>query len=208
MRLLLLCLTVVSLTVGGCAIPPDAFLTPQQSYVRDIGLQTESMKQALDSNRALDPIRGKIALFDPDKETTFEMLANRSKPTTKEQTAILEYAKLREAASAQRDAIDTKYHFVNPVRRINEARSQAVNELLADLYNRALTYGDFAKKRREVNAIAAEAIDRLRSELVAEERARQEQASIERLSRAVVAQQRRQPLGTTCSFVGKTMYCH
>ncbi len=200
MRLMLLCLTAVSLTVGGCA-------TPAQFWVRDKQDAFESYKQTLDGSRALDPIRSKIALKDP-RETTFEMLANTSKPTAIERTAILEYAKLRESHLARQKAIDAQYGNAIPYQRILDVGGQAAAALLADLYNSALTYGEFAKKRQEVSAMVDEAIDRFRSERVAEERARQEQASLERLSRSVVSQQRRQNLGTTCRSVGNTMYCH
>lgn len=127
-----------------------------------------AFEQAFDANRAIDPIRGKIARWF--KEITFEMLANNAKPAESERAAILEFAKLSEVYYARSQELDTQHN--NPFGRINEAIKQADLALLADLYNGVLTYGEFAKKSQEGYAIAQQRFQAEQQRLQAERDAR------------------------------------
>lgn len=154
---------IIAAGASGCAT-----LQPSQQALLDIDVKrVESVgQQTIDNSRGIDPIRGKVALFDVS-ETTFEMLANTAKPTDIERAAILELVKLKEAHILRVKEVGAKYDTADQqIIADGWARSRA---LFADLYNGALTYGEFAKKRQENAATAADAFERKRSSLVAEE---------------------------------------
>lgn len=97
---------IIAAASSGCA----TFLQPNQDALLDIDVKrVQSVgQQAIDNSRGLDPIRGKMALFDTS-ETTFEMLANTAKPTDIERTAILELVKLKEAHVLRMKELAAKY---------------------------------------------------------------------------------------------------
>lgn len=164
---------IMAAGASGCA----TFLQPSQDAHIEAKRLEAAGKQTIDNSRGLDPIRGKMALFDLS-ETTFEMLANTAKPTEIERAAILELVKLREAHALRVKELEAKYG--NPYQQIHAAAWARTRTLFADLYNGALTYGEFATKRQENAVTFDDAIERKRSSLVAEEAQGEQEAQMRR----------------------------
>lgn len=97
----------------------------------------------------LNIISSKLSLGGAD-EQTFLMLANTSKPTEEEKTAISVYADMRKNCIKE----DIKTRDIDPlaVRQLYASSTGAVENLLVDLYKGNLTYGQFAQLRKEVVA--------------------------------------------------------
>ena len=200
---------ILSLALAGCAGRPSE-TSQAEAYNRAAQRLSGAMDQAIDGNRAFDPIRGKVGLKGVNS-ITFEMLANTNKPTETERAAILEYAKLRDTHVKQARALEAQYE--DPYTRINEAQSRTITALLADLYNGSLSYGEFAKKRQEIAAVSDEARERILSALAADAD-REEQAYLNRLN-SYLLRQPTQPLQqpaprlrTTCTRIGNTVFCN
>jgi hypothetical protein len=203
----------------GCAAPPAPPSAGQLWQQEASGTEVKYRWQ-MDTNPALAPLRGKVALFSP-KDITFAMLANQDHPNAEERAAILELARIRESYHAEQRASDEKYR--NPFRRISEAQSQAVSAVWADLYNRTITFGESARKRQEIDAASEESRQRLRNAL-ASEALTVEQLALQRfnsflLRQQILKSQQSTPtlpqigqgttlrLQTTCTTIGNTLFC-
>lgn len=99
---------------------------------------------------SLDPIKGKIGLRN-DEETTFEMLTDTSKPTDVEKAALVVWAKKKEDCIRQDIAGMRRSSVSNSLIVLTESMFQRFQFLIADLHNNAFTYGEFSRKRRELN---------------------------------------------------------
>ena len=197
----------IALAACSCATEPPQPSAGQLWQQESEGISAKFRWQ-MDTARALDPIRGKVALFSP-RDIRFEMLANTGKPTVEERNAILELARIRDEYWQEQKALDQRYN--NPFARVPEAQYAAVSAVWADLYNGAITFGESARKRQEIDATTNEARQRLRSSL-SSEAAAAEQLSIQRLNNYLLLQQtlrQNQPvqLRTTCTAIGNTLYC-
>jgi hypothetical protein len=206
------------LVVAGCASPERGQSAGQLWQQESDGIAAKFRWQ-METNKALDPIRGKVALYSP-RDIKFEMLANTDRPTSEERAAILVLARIREESIQEQRAVDEKYQ--NPFRRVSEAQRQAVSAVWADLYNGAITYGESARKRQEIDAATTAAREQLRTAMAAEAAAI-EQASIQRLNNYLLLQQTLQQqrqtqipplqtnqtirLQTTCYTVGNMVFC-
>lgn len=131
--------------LGACAAPPEQPDTVAQFEAEARALGDWFNAQV--ASPSLDPIRTKIALKNV-RDQTFEMLANTTVPDGREKVAILEYAKIREEFLRRQDAIEAEYRpFYRQAFRV---AGQATQAALADLYNGASTYGEFAKRRQQI----------------------------------------------------------
>ena len=183
-------------------------LQPNAGWLRETELAWNAHRTAIQSNPALDPIRGKVA-FVRARDITFEMLSNTAYPNEAERAAILELAKLREIAYDQYLSIDDRYQ--PPYGRVYQAHRQATNALWADLYRGRITFAQFSRNFQELDAAVGETLERLRN-LAAAEASREEQLALQRIMAYRPARQPtmiQQPrLQTTCTTVGNTMYCY
>lgn len=209
-------LIVAALTVVACAsaLPPANPRTLYAAWESDF-------QRAVASNPLIDPIRGRVPLVKGPSEITFSMLADTSSATDDQRTAIRQFADVWQPFRERLQLLDQQ--FTPLFARVNEAERMAVSALLADLYNRSITFGDYAKKRQEIRVTADQARQQIRSTAaanaaVAEQAAKAaaaEQAAIARFDSYLITQQalRRQQqqnirLQTTCSQVGTFLYCN
>jgi hypothetical protein len=207
------------LVLAACANPQPRAPSQGQLWKQESEGLAAKYKWQMDTNKALDPIRGKVAFFSP-QDITFQMLTITARPSPEEKDAILEFAKIRENYVSEQRSADETYQ--NPFRRISEAQRQAVSAVWADLYNGAITFGESSRKRQEIEATSNAARDSLRGALAAESAAT-EQTSIQRLNSYLLLQQSLQQqrqaqavalqpnqtvrLQTTCNTIGTMMYC-
>lgn len=101
----------------------------------------------------LYPIQSKIAVRRAE-DTTFEMLTNRSKPTDTERAAIVVLARTKRDCA--QEAVSTLRRLSPPIPAqvvvLHEVAAARFQFLLADLHGGLLTYGDFSRKRQEMNS--------------------------------------------------------
>jgi len=140
------------------------------------------------------------------------MLTDTSSATDDQRTAIREFAEVWQPFRVRLQLLDQQFQPL--FARVNEAERMAVSALLADLYNRSLTFGDYAKKRQEIRMTADQARQQIRSTAAANAAAA-EQAAIARFNSYLftqqalrLQQQQNIRLQTTCSQVGTFLYCN
>lgn len=143
-------LAAVTALLGACASTPGA--TPD-SATREVMAECKRLY----AEPKLDPIRGNIQLpISFEAPQPIEMLANRSRPTDAERPAI---KALSEAMSECRRVSESRLGATPLYRMRSEDR---VLEALADLYEGATTYGQFARDLLyigERDKIARETLD-------------------------------------------------
>jgi len=144
-----LLLAACAATVCGCAgMPGDTDRTAKD-------VRAECAK--LYSDPKIDPIRGHIQIpVSFEAPQPIEMLANKSRPTESEKPAI---KALAEAMHQCRSVSETRVGALPIYRMKSEDR---VLEALADLYEGATTYGQFAREVLyigERDKIARETLD-------------------------------------------------
>lgn len=203
----------------GCAAQPAAQSSGQLWQQETAGIEVKYRWQ-IDTNAALAPLRGKVALFSP-KDITFAMLTNQDRPNAEERAAILELARIREAYHGEQRMLDEKYG--NPFKKISEAQWQAVSAVWADLYNHSISFGESARKRQEIDAASNESRQRLRNALASEALAI-EQVALQRFNSFLLQQQQMRAqapiptppltgsttnlrLQTTCTNIGNMIFC-
>ncbi len=207
-----------AVVMTGCVTVPQS-PDPAELWQHESAEIGTAFRSQVATNRQLGPIRTKTALMSP-RDITFAMLTDTSRPTESERAAILEYAAIRETFIRRLHEVDERYQ--NPFRRVAERQQQAVSAVWADLYNGAITYGEAARKRQEIDVTANEARDRMKSKIAAEALAA-EQAALQRLSTYLVLQQSLkqsaavpappvQPqairLQTTCKALSGMLFCN
>jgi len=165
-------LFVAALLVAGCQELPQ-----QQSAAErrneEIRARSEAARADLQRVRTycqdlfrdarLDPIRTKLGITS-DKESTFEMLIDKTKVDDTEKPALVLWAKKKEQCHREDIAHLRKFSPPNPPEyaTINEAGFIRFQFLIADLHNGAITYGEFSRKRRELNADTRAKMDEVR----------------------------------------------
>ena len=115
----------------------------------------------------LDPIRHKIEFFreSPDAAPSFETASNDTFPTVEECPAIAKWANLREECVKRMDKANHISPMATPLQSTILQEDEAfkreatarVADLIVSLYQRKMTYGEFAKKRYEIGRDAAAA---------------------------------------------------
>lgn len=125
-------------------------LTINQENINKYDRQRESVKACGDNMKkdpSLQVIAGKIALGGSAAQS-FSHLTNTSKPTETEKKAISIYADNLKKCFTEQDKLNINYP--PPILAVNHSSFSAVQNLLASLYNGNLTYGDFAKIRKDI----------------------------------------------------------
>jgi hypothetical protein len=101
---------------------------------------------ALESDPSLQQIRGKVVLSGLS-EPSFTMMVNESYPTQSERQEILAWGSKRE------HCIKENPPQAGPITQVAGEGFNAVQALIVDLYKGAITYGQFAKQRQDVQSI-------------------------------------------------------
>ena len=140
------------------------------------------------------------------------MLADTSTANDEQRAAIRRFAEVWQPFRERLYGLDQQYQPL--LVRVNEAERMAVSALLADLYNRSLTFGEYSKKRQEIRVTADQSRQQLQSAAAANAAAT-EQASVARFNSYLltqqalrVQQQQTIRLQTTCSQIGTFLYCN
>lgn len=137
----------------------------------------DSCVDALKKNPSLQPISGKIAIGGV-KEQNFSYLTNPNKPTDDEKAAIHVYADSIRKCSAIYEKYLTDGKAPSSILAVHHSTSTAGENLLAALYSGDLTYGDYAKRRKEIGDNRETAMAQITQELqrnASEAQARAEQ---------------------------------
>ena len=153
---ILLCVAAV---LAGCADAPSS-QRPAQTSQSGLAPQSPSANRAPDKDSAqaashvdqlfadsrLDPIRGKVPLVLHPGTVTPALLANEDRPTPEEKQAIKVWISIRE--QAQQYQLE---HQGPPSARLVRTR-QLVTRAMLQLYNGELTYGQFARRIKELDS--------------------------------------------------------
>ena len=202
---------VLLIVLAGCQtsqpaqppIPPD----PGQACLTNLAYRSE-----------FSIIADKLALVGLSQQT-FGMLSNTSKPNAAEKTAIAEWVKAKQGCFEMMREWRRQYNFPPTLAVIQDTNISTFLNLTADLYNRKLTYGEYAKARADIGAQAdqqwAQAIQHLREQQAADDEQRRNRAMQYQLNQQRAAQlytpvvpyQRPTRETTDCYFIGKTCPC-
>ena len=98
---------------------------------------------------SLQVIAGKVSLAGAKKQT-FSMLTDNTKPTEEEKSAIGLYANIFGQCAEKLQAFYNALGAPPAIAAVNQSAKTAEENLLASLYTGALTYGDYAKRRKEI----------------------------------------------------------
>ncbi len=111
------------------------------------------------SVKQLDPIRQKIALTNPLKETTFEMTVNASRLPASDRPALAYWVDTKRTCFWLIDRAFENYPDVIPPPKDLKAGYRAgIESLAADLYQRKITIGDFNKRYKEMAVLNQSAL--------------------------------------------------
>lgn len=113
----------------------------------------------------LDPIRHKVQLWreSGDEPLPFEIATNDTFPTSEDRPVIAKAAALRDECLHRMYALqyvppganDTQIAMLKTVRSFGQQVDGDLNELIICLYRQKLTYGEFGRKRVEIEKAAA-----------------------------------------------------
>lgn len=109
---------------------------------------------ALDGDPILQPIRDKVVLSGLS-DPPFSMMANDDYATPSERQAILLWGSKRERC------VKDNPPDASPISQVADEGFSAVQALILDLYKGQMTYGQFARKRQEVDAITRARIQQI-----------------------------------------------
>lgn len=157
----ILCVLIV---VAGCANKQRWQDAPTSQSQNSAALMAQGNQcyEEMKANPALNPIKGKVA-FNVN-EQTLQMLSNINKPTAKEKQAIALWDEKRQECSRYWDAAYPSTNTPAVFNAISSANKTATQNLIANLYAGKITYGEFAKQRKELHdrtlAAQSQALDK------------------------------------------------
>ncbi len=109
----------------------------------------DSCFNAIKIDPALSSISNKVALSST-QDQSFEMLANREKPANNEKNAIKYWRESRLTCFSKMEAYQRQNNTANELIALNSTAKSVQDELIIQLYQGSLTYGDFARKRQAI----------------------------------------------------------
>lgn len=118
-----------------------------QEMEQELAKLGADLDRAVTSDRAIDAIYGKV-MFRAGDTPTFEILANETFATDEERVGIKRWGELLDVYYRKRVEVLRRHSY--PFVYILEAESNVQVQLIVDLYQRRLTYSDFAKRRTKV----------------------------------------------------------
>lgn len=133
---------------------------------------------------------------------SFSLMTNRDRPTEEERSAIVSWMSARQHCLQLGEAWRAEYEL--PI--VNEIQGRGHSKyfgLVAQLYNGEITYGEFERKRADLNVEVSRELDRVYARLQADLDAAQQQNAM----RALMLNQSRRPTTTTCQIVLSKMVC-
>lgn len=163
----------VAMVLGGCVTEADRRYQMYQAARAD----TKAYCGQLYWNSELDPIRDKVVIdINLNYLAPFSVLSNKNKPTQAETVIIKKWADAISSCVRYGDKQNERFGKSAPV-YVTSAINR-INALLVDLYEKKLTYGDFASEVQKVIEVANNERDADRSkkqqQAVQEEEMRQQ----------------------------------
>jgi hypothetical protein len=111
----------------------------------------------------LEILKGKVQ-FDRRLTPSASIISNETYPNNDEKLAIGKWIQLREECNRRTNLIfskEVKFGLMYELRTIEERTSEFGNQLVLALYNEQITFGEFARKRQELNENVSEVIREL-----------------------------------------------
>jgi hypothetical protein len=128
--------------LAGCAA--DSPLRTQTSP-RTVAVDDDAYLKSLYADPRLDPIRDKVPLLLRPDAIKSNHLSNETRPTPPEKTAITAWLQVREQAQQYQTAQRGP-----PSPHLMQTRNR-VTKAMVQLYGGELTYGEFARRIREID---------------------------------------------------------
>lgn len=122
----------------------------------------KACSEGIAKNPSLQIISSKISLLDTSQQS-FSQLTNSSKPTEEEKVAISLLATEIRRCQAEHDKLYADYPLT--LTAVNHSSLSAIESLLASLYEGKISYGDFAKMRKQVADNRESAFAQIQEEL-------------------------------------------
>lgn len=122
----------------------------------------KACNEGIAKNPSLQIISGKIALLGPSNQS-FAHLTNSNIPTEEEKAAISLLATEVRRCQTEQDKLFAE--FPPTFKAVNHSAISALESLLASLYEGKITYGEFAKMRRQVADNRESAFAQLQEEM-------------------------------------------
>lgn len=165
-------LAAIVTIVSGCA---QIRQTQQRETFQQRVVQAQQVCNSVYADPALNPIRGKVSLDRPDN-VTFAMRTNTDYASDSERPAIALWAQKRdECHNAGAPALAM---MPGPLSALMEGSHNAINALVAQLYLRKITYGQYAEKTAENIAQLHTAYASVQQALAAQDLAAQQRAQM------------------------------
>jgi hypothetical protein len=157
----------ISFLVSGCAV------IQQQKFKEAVAQVVQACKSSL-ADPALDPIRTKVAVLDPD-EQTFAMRTNTDHVSAQEKPVIALWAQKRDECQANwRRTVAPM--LPAQIVAVADSGAQVADSLVAELYLGQISYGELATKRAENKAELNTALANIRQALIVQNQQAQFQA--------------------------------
>jgi hypothetical protein len=116
-----------------------------QTAPRPVAVENDAYLKSLYADARLDPIRDKVPLLLRPDAIKPNHLANETRPTAPEKQAITAWLQVREQAQQYQTAQRGQ-----PSPHLTQTRNR-VTKAMVQLYNGTLTYGEFARRIREID---------------------------------------------------------
>lgn len=152
-----------------------------ETAIQEAKNNVKSCFEALDSDDEIAPIKSKVSLVGAMNQP-FSMLIDNSTPTPEEQKAIFAWANKRDICSKEISASMDKEGMPRVMKNVAISGYSTSRQLIADLYNLKLTYGEFARKREQIAQLVNESMTNIQIELQkesAESKARADQLALQ-----------------------------
>ena len=149
------------------AISVISALLSVQVCTAKAGDASEECYKSLETRRELSPLKDKVALASADDQN-FSMLIGKERVKRSEKKALEQWLNL--LSGCFRLGAEERHALPSVARRVEEDAADAVQEAGLLLYEGKTTYGEFAKRRKEIAAISS-------SRLLALQQAAEEEAA-------------------------------
>ena len=149
-------------------VPSKSFVWYEMKFQLHNPAEIETSEVCLNKikeNPSLQIIADKIALGGV-KEQTLPMLADRHKPNKAEKTAIALYGDLNRKCNEENDKFFSILGAPSSVVAVNHSTDTSLDNLLVALQNGTLTYGKYAKLRKEITDSRATAFNKIAGEML------------------------------------------
>lgn len=215
----------LSILINGLVVWPSLAQDASDENHRAIQLVGSKFDDEIDRRQDLSILRGKLPLKSQEF-SSFQMIANTTKPSDLERVAIFEYAKMYEAYSAQIADADRRHvaqtsgvwrDAAYGLQRISSVETSQTLNALAQLYNSSISLGEFSKQKDQIKATSNESVQRLIGYLRAQSREEERQWKQRQQDREMAIQQQRQQQEreyeknrtriTTCNRLGEYLFC-